>query len=62
MDRAMALQSNFWGRGPKVGLQTFNLLVWVRFPAPPLEPAHPRGGCLARAIAFGHTPYTSETV
>src|SRR4051794_30402994 len=33
----LRLQSPIWGRGPKVGLQTFNLLVWVRFPAPPLS-------------------------
>jgi hypothetical protein len=32
------MRSN-WGRGPKVGQQTFNLSVSVRFRAPPLEPA-----------------------
>jgi hypothetical protein len=30
------------GRGPKVGQQTFNLRVWVRFPTPPLRKAAAR--------------------
>jgi hypothetical protein len=30
----VAPQGDAQGVGPKVGLQTFNLLVWVRFPAP----------------------------
>jgi hypothetical protein len=45
-----------WGRGPKVGRQTFNLLVSVRFRAPPLARPARTGSALPRGYSGSAWP------